>query len=98
MKNISKIALNKKRKISLDLDRDLSEFIDELSKLTKSNRTIIIEALIGKGAPILLSEIERTWQGLLLKGNLKDKEKQNVKFLLLELKKSKDSWKKIVEE
>ena len=87
----------KKKKISMDINGELLNFIDELAETTKSNRTLIIEAIIGKGAPIFLNELERTWQGLLIKGNLKDKEKQNIKYLLLKLKKSRENWKRIEE-
>ena len=92
MENIYNKIFQRKRKISLDVDEITRDFIDEFSVLTESNRTIVIGALVGKGLPILLDEMERTWQGLLIKGNLDENRKNHLKKCLNGLKKIREKW------
>ncbi|MBI2667741.1 hypothetical protein HYX17_03130 [Candidatus Woesearchaeota archaeon] len=92
MENLYNKIFQRKRKISFDIDEITLNFIDKISHLTKSNRTMVIGAFVSKGLPILLDEMERTWQGLLIKGNLDENKKNNLKKCLNELKKIREEW------
>ena len=52
----------KTKKISLNLDVDSFEFIDELSKITNLTRTTVIMSIIGSGMGSLLVSLETTWK------------------------------------
>ncbi len=64
----------KKKKISMDLDEKVLEVIDSLAYLTKTNRTVIIEAVLTNGLFSYINFLEKTW-----KGYLNDKEKSKIK-------------------
>lgn len=50
------------KKISLNLDVDTLEFIDELSNLTNTTRTTAIMAVIGSGMGSMLDLLETGWK------------------------------------
>ncbi len=52
----------KTKKISLNLDEDSIEFIDELSNITNLTRTTVIMSMIGSGMKSLLVDLENTWK------------------------------------
>ena len=52
----------KSKKVSFNLDVDSIQFIDELSKITRTTRTTTIVSLIGSGMGSLLVSLETTWK------------------------------------
>ena len=93
MEKIYKKPLEKKKKISIDLNDECLQVIDELAKLTKNSRTVIIEALIFRGTFPFLEYLEKSWKKFLDEGKYK-KIEEEIKGLIKDLKKikSKHTW------
>ena len=79
----------KKKKISMDLDEKTLEVIDSLASLTKTSRTVIIEAVLTNGLFSYINFLEKTW-----KGYLNDKEKSKIKNDIQKLLKDLEELKK----
>lgn len=92
MKNIYESPFKEKKKISFDLDKTSLDLMDSLANLTKSTRTIIFEALIYKGVPVLMQDMKTTWKALLVKGNLEREKKIKIEKLLNDLEKLEKDW------
>jgi len=96
----------KKKKISLDLDEEFLEVIDELASLSKNSRTLIVESLIGQGMFPFFKYLEKTWKGLLSERKYKEHKKmeKEIENLLQGLNKIKanrvwlnpSSWKALL--
>lgn len=84
----------KKKKISFDINDNLLKLIDEVSKLTGNNRTVILNALISEGVSPFFKTMENVWKGYL--EDYKDKwdegMKKNMRKLIEDLKKLKESY------
>ncbi|MFH1972151.1 MAG: hypothetical protein ABIJ18_01595 [archaeon] len=61
MVNVEKKFLEDRKKISLNLHSDLLELVDDMSKVSKTNRTMILEAFVLKGIVGQLKYMEETW-------------------------------------
>jgi hypothetical protein len=79
----------KKKKISFDINDRFLQIIDDLAKLTKNNRTLLINSLIGQGISPSLKMFEKTWKGYLDEGIW---DKKVIGQLLSGLKKIKKSY------
>jgi len=86
MEIIYKKPFKNMKKISLDMDKEILQIVDELASLTKTSRTVIIGALIGKGMSPFFKYLESTWKGILIKRD-SDEKKKKIKELLRDLKK-----------
>jgi hypothetical protein len=80
----------KKKKISLDINLDYLQFIDELAKLTSNSRTVIVHALISDGIFPFLDRLEKTWTDFLNDDKYKTIE-GDLKKLLAGVKKLRES-------
>ncbi len=87
MKETSETPFKNMKKISLDLNEEILEIIDKLAKLTKTNRTVIIGALIGQGMSPYFRYLEKTWKGFLDEKKFDEKKKKLIKETLQNLKK-----------
>ena len=74
------------KKISLDVNEEILEIIDELVKLTKTSRTVVMGAIIGKGMSPYFRYLESTWKGFLNEGKFDEKKKKKIKETLQSLK------------
>ena len=96
MENISKKALTKIKKISINLNQEFVDFADKIAELTNQKKTTILTALIGKGAKPLIKDMETTWKSLLIAGNLEKNKKEKISKLLKGLDKIKKEEKEIL--
>ena len=87
MEKITQKPFENTKKISLDLNEEHLEIIDELAKLTKTNRTVVIGTLIGQGFSPFFRYLESTWKELLNNKNIDNKKKTKIQELLKDLKK-----------
>ena len=87
MEKVIQKPFEKMKKISLDLNEEVLELIDEIANLTETNRTAVIGALIGKGMTPFFRYLEITWEGILINGNPDGRKKKKIKNLLQDLKK-----------
>ena len=78
----------KTKKISLNLDVDTLEFIDELSDITNTTRTTTIMSIIGSGMKSVISLSETTWK----KAQKESPKPEKIGKLLERLKKFKKKW------
>lgn len=76
-----------KKKISLDIDKDLLGFVDKLAALTKASRTFILETTIAKGYNPLIESLKISWETLLRQDGLPKGKKENLNKLLKGLQK-----------
>jgi hypothetical protein len=106
MEKITDKPLNTRTKISLNVNKELLKIIDEISKLTKSNRTLIMESILVKGISPLLDQLESTWERFLSEERYNGK-KEKLGEILQNLRKirekhllanSRESWEKILEK
>ena len=82
----NQIYLRKKfsKKISLNINIGIMRLVKELSKLTKTNNTLVIESLLVKGISPLTKQFRDTW--ITLSCTTKDKaKKENQVFLQTEI-------------
>jgi len=77
-----------KKKISLDINEEFLNVIDELATFTKNSRTAIIEAIIGRGIFPYFNLLENLWKDY-LKEEKNEKAKKEIKNLLKGLEKIK---------
>ena len=84
-----------RKKISLDINKEFLNIIDELVKLTHSNRTLVIESLIGQGIAPLFKYWEGEWRRMLNSERYKEK-KKGVQKILQDLKKIKSKYKGLI--
>ena len=87
--DILRHAVQARKKISLNLYEAQLDLIDETAKLTHTNRTNVIDALISGGFPVIFDQMEKSWNVLLISGNLDKKKKENISNLLKNLQKLK---------
>ena len=106
MEEIINNPFKSRKKISLDINTEFLKIIDELAKLTKSSRTLIIESLLGKGISPFFDYLDHTWKRFLGEGRHKEK-KKGLEDALRNLKRIKEkyfwlnprsSWKKLLDE
>ena len=85
--------LTKKKKISLDINEEFLNVIDELATLTKNSRTVIVESIVGRGMFPYLNLLENLWKDY-LKNKKNEKVKKEIKDLLEDLEriKSDNEW------
>jgi len=91
----SKNFSDKRKKISLGLYEDHLRVIDDLASLTKTNRKIMIDAVLSTGIISYLSYIEKTWARILKDKKYKENKviHREIKNLLNRLKKIKSKYK-----
>jgi hypothetical protein len=70
-----------KKKISLDIEGSLLEMVDKLAELTKSSRTVVIEALLGKGYHVMLDTLRASWTTM-RNSDISKEKKEKLKDLL----------------
>ena len=87
---ISQDALREMQKVSFNLNKEYLYVVDKIADLTNSKRTYVLLALIGKGLDPLMNEMETTWKGLLIAGNLKEEKKKKIEILLRSLRKIRE--------
>jgi hypothetical protein len=81
---------SKKRKISLDMNKEFLEIIDEIANLTKTTRTTIIEAVISRGIFPYFDFLKNFWEDT-LKEEKNERVKEGIKKLLDDLSKIKSN-------
>ena len=81
---------SKKRKISLDMNKEFLEIIDEIANLTKTTRTTIIEAVISRGIFPYFDFLKNFWEDT-LKEEKNERVKDGIKKLLDDLSKIKSN-------
>jgi ERCC4-related helicase len=86
MEKITQKPFENVKKISLDMNVEILDIIDDLSKLTKTNRTVIIGSLVGQGMTPFFRYLERNWNEK-LKKEVSEEKKKLAKDLLFGLKK-----------
>jgi len=93
MENITNKPFKSRKKISLDLNEESLQIIDELAELSKNSRGVIMEALINKGMPPFFTFLEKTWKDYLTDKKY-EKAHKELKNLLKGLKdiKAKHLW------
>ena len=79
------------KKISLNLDKNTLTMVDELSKILKADRTIIITNLIGHGIHPMIEYLEKVWSNMKKEGS-RDQIKTADK-LLSEITSFSKKWK-----
>ncbi len=52
------------QKISINMEEKLLKKIDDLAKLTESNRTVIISTIVEQGVPNFIQFLSKGWNGL----------------------------------
>ena len=80
----------KKKKISFDVNEELLQLIDELVKLTKNSRNVIINALLSEGVSPFLKTLETIWTSYLIDEKY-EKIRKGMEKILKDLKKIKKS-------
>ena len=98
MRDITKDALSKTQKVSLNLNEEFVDLADKLGELTGKNRTSVLLAFIGKGVDPLFEYMQTTWKSLVIAGNLKEDKKLKIKKLLTGLDKIKKDWEGIIKQ
>lgn len=86
METIYQKPFENMKKISLDVNEEFLEIIDDLVKLTKTSRTVIIGALIGKGMSPYFRYLESAWKEFLNEKKFDEKKKKLIKEVLQGLK------------
>jgi len=86
MKALSDYKIRTK-KVSINVDIQMLELIDDLQKILKSNRTIVFMSLLGLGVPGFIKSMRADWESA-RKTNPERKEK--IDALLSELSKIED--------
>ena len=74
----------KTKKVSFNIEVQVLELIDDLTKLLKSNRTMVLMGLIGLGIPSYMKSLKTSWNKI-RKSNPEKKSK--IDALLKELSK-----------
>ena len=106
MEKITNKPLDTRTKISLNVNKELLKLIDEISKLTRSNRTLVVESVLVKGMSPFLDYLESTWERFLSEERYNEK-KEKLGEILQNLRKirekhllanSRESWEKILEK
>lgn len=98
MADISRRALSKISKVSLNFNKDFIDLAEKIGKLTGQNKTMVFSAWIGKGVDPLFQDMETTWKGLLTAGNLNQDKKKKVEKLLKGIKKIRKDWNKTLNQ
>ena len=86
MDKLIKNPVEIRKKISLNVNLALLNLIKDLAKLTKTNNTLVIEALLAKGVSPLFQQFKHSWTAMSIETKDDDK-KEHLKILLDELKK-----------
>ena len=93
MTKIDLTPFGKFKKISLNMSDEILEIIDSLAKITKTNRTVVIGAVIGKGLPPYFQYLRESWQGYLKDKSLDEKKKKVISQALMDLNNlEKNKW------
>ena len=87
MKEIHQKPFEKVKKISLDMNEEILDIVDDLAKLTKTNRTVIIGSLVGQGFSPFFRSLENNWKNLLKDKSIGNEKEKKIKELLNNLKK-----------
>lgn len=81
------------KKISLNMNDEILEIIDSLAEITKTNRTIVIGAILGKGISPYFRYLQESWQEHLKDKSLDEKKKKIISKALEDLKNlEKSKW------
>ena len=80
------------KKVSINLDSQTLKMVDELAKILKADRTIMITNLIGHGIHPMVSYLKNTWS-LIKKENVDKEKDSNIERLLSELSDFSKKWK-----
>lgn len=87
MEKITQKPFEKVKKISLDMNEEILEIVDDLAGLTKTNRTVVIGSLVGQGFSPFFRYLESTWKVRLKQKNIDQEKKKKVRELLQNLRK-----------
>jgi len=90
MENVIKKPFSRKKKISLDINDEVLKLIDDLAKLTKNSRTIILESIIHQGLSPFINLLEKRWKEMFIEEN--SEIKKITKELLKDLKEIKEKY------
>ena len=85
MVTVYKKPFENMKKISLDMNEEILQIIDELAKLMKTSRTVIIGTLVGKGMSPFFKDLKDTWKSWVIKKETDEAKKKKIKVLLKEL-------------
>ena len=76
MKTIDLTPFGTMKKISLNMNDEILEIMDSLAEITKTNRTVVIGAVIGKGLSPYFKYLQETWKEYLKDKNLEEKKRK----------------------
>jgi predicted transcriptional regulator len=82
--DVAKFAFGgrKTKKISMNLDQETLDFIDEIAELTKTTRTMVMLASLTNGLEPFLKNLETGWNTLLSAGNMDNAKKKRTMELI----------------
>ncbi len=86
MDKLIKGPMEMRKKISLNINTSILNLIEDIAKLTKTNNTLVIEALLVKGISPLFQQFNHSWTAMSIETK-DNKKKEQLKRLLDELKK-----------
>jgi glycerol-3-phosphate responsive antiterminator len=95
MEKVEEKFLEGKKKISLNLDENLLSLVEDMAKLSKTNKTMMIEAFVYRGIANQMRYMEETW--IKMKSNPSVDQKK-VKQVLQELQEIKKKHKNFLEK
>lgn len=85
MKKLPPYPKGIRKKVSLNVNIGLLNLVKELTKLTKTNNTLVIESLLVKGVSPLIKQFRDSWTAILCYTKDESK-KKHIKKLLKDLK------------
>ena len=77
----------KKDKITLNLEENTVAMVDELAEISKTNREMMICALIGKGIKELVEDMSKSWEKIAA-----EKNDAKAKSLVAKIKAFEKKW------
>ena len=82
--DVARIAFGNKKtkKISINLDEETIDFIDEIAKSTRTTRTFVMLGALTTGIEPFLKNLETSWYAILSSGNLNEEKKKKVKEII----------------
>jgi hypothetical protein len=86
MDKLIKNPVEMRKKISLNVNVTILSLVRDIAKLTKTNNTLVIEALLAKGVLPLFQQFKHSWTAMSIETK-DNKKKEQLKELLDELKK-----------
>lgn len=85
MDKLIKNPVEMRKKISLNVNKSILNLVEDIAKLTKTNNTLVIEALLVKGISPLFQQFKHSWTAMSIETK-DEKKKEQLKNLLEELK------------